>query len=73
MMISANTCATSTKGPAINCPRPVSADVVLTVTAATIFGVTVGVLLAEAMAGVAVGAGTAVAFHFVLRSITPRR
>jgi ABC-type glycerol-3-phosphate transport system substrate-binding protein len=43
------------------------------VTAATVLGVTVGVLLAEVVAGVAVGAGTAVVFHFVLRSIIARK
>ncbi|MCW2093432.1 UNVERIFIED_ORG: hypothetical protein M2328_006785 [Rhodococcus erythropolis] len=41
--------------------------------AATVLGVTVGVLLADVVAGVAVGAGTAVVFRFVLRSIITRK
>ncbi|ORI21810.1 hypothetical protein BH686_04235 [Rhodococcus erythropolis] len=60
-------------GSAINGPRPASADVALAGTAATILGITVGVLLADVVAGVAVGAGTAVVFRFVLRSITTRK
>ncbi|KAB2581514.1 hypothetical protein BS297_30395 [Rhodococcus erythropolis] len=61
------------RGSAINGPRPASADVVLAVTAATVLGVTVGALLADVVAGVAVGAGTAVFFHFVLRTIITRK
>jgi hypothetical protein len=45
----------------------------LAIVAATILGVTVGVLLADVVAGVAVGAGTAVIFRFVLRSIIIRK
>jgi hypothetical protein len=45
----------------------------LAVTAATVLGVTVGVLLGEVVVGVAVAAGTALVFHFVLRSIIPRK
>ncbi|MFF1555513.1 hypothetical protein ACFVX3_31290 [Rhodococcus erythropolis] len=45
----------------------------MAVAAATVLGVTVGVLLADAVAGVAVGAGTAVVFRFVLRSIITRK
>ncbi|WP_276328053.1 hypothetical protein [Rhodococcus erythropolis] len=41
--------------------------------AATVLGVTVGVLRADVVAGVAVGAGTAAIFRFVLRSIIPRK
>ncbi|MBT2270659.1 hypothetical protein [Rhodococcus qingshengii] len=61
------------RGSAINGPRPASADTALAVTAATILGVTVGVLLANVVAGVAVGAGTAVVFRFVLRTIITRK
>ncbi|MFF1555770.1 hypothetical protein ACFVX3_32640 [Rhodococcus erythropolis] len=61
------------RGSAINGPRPASADVVLAVSAATVLGVTVGVLLADAVAGIAVGAGTAVVFRFVLRTIITRK
>jgi hypothetical protein len=56
------------RGSAINGP-PASADVALAVTAGWVLGVTLGVLLAEVVAGVVVGAGTAVVFHFVLRSV----
>jgi hypothetical protein len=45
----------------------------LAIVAATVLGVTVGVLLADVVAGVAVGAGTAVIFRFVLRTIIPRK
>ncbi|MGW8538696.1 hypothetical protein ACWGK5_31725 [Rhodococcus qingshengii] len=45
----------------------------MTIVAATILGITVGVLLADVMAGVAVGAGTAVIFRFVLRTIITRK
>ncbi|MGH3893459.1 MAG: hypothetical protein ACRDTW_18025 [Rhodococcus qingshengii] len=38
-----------------NGPRPASADVALAVAAATVLGVTVGVLLGDVVAGVAVG------------------
>ncbi|WP_278251755.1 hypothetical protein [Rhodococcus sp. D-46] len=41
--------------------------------AATVLGVTVGVLLADVVAGVAIGAGTAVVVRFVLRTIIPRK
>ncbi|WP_256520835.1 hypothetical protein [Rhodococcus qingshengii] len=41
--------------------------------AATVLGVTVGVLLADAVAGIAVGAGTAAVFRFVLRTIITRK
>ncbi|WP_030002980.1 hypothetical protein [Rhodococcus erythropolis] len=61
------------RGSAINGPRPASADVALAIAAATVLGATVGVLLADVMAGVAVGAGTAVVFRFVLRSIITRK
>ncbi|MCD2135952.1 hypothetical protein LQ424_29455 [Rhodococcus qingshengii] len=61
------------RGSAINGPRSASADAALAVTAATVLGITVGVLLADVVAGVAVGAGTAVVFHFVLRSIIARK
>ncbi|MFD4785070.1 hypothetical protein ACFWNH_29025 [Rhodococcus qingshengii] len=44
----------------------------MAIAAATVLGVTVGVLLADVMAGIAVGAGTAVVFRFVLRSIITR-
>ncbi len=61
-------------GCAINGPRPAPADVALAVASATVLGVTVGgVLLAEVVAGVVVGAGTAVVFRFVLRSIITRK
>lgn len=72
-MISGIGCVTFERGFAINGPRPVSADVALAVTAASVLGVTVGVLLAEVVAGVAVAASTAVVFHFVLRSIVTRK
>jgi len=45
----------------------------LAVASAAVLGVTVGVLLAEVVAGVVVGAGTAVVFRFVLRSIITRK
>ena len=61
------------RGSAINGPRPASADVVLAVAVATVLGVTVGVLLADVVAGVAVGAGTAVVFRFALRTIITRK
>ncbi|MDJ0104963.1 hypothetical protein QM646_00960 [Rhodococcus erythropolis] len=41
--------------------------------ATTVLGATVGVLLADAVAGVAVGASTAVVFRFVLRTIITRK
>ncbi|MFD6516894.1 hypothetical protein [Rhodococcus sp. NPDC060176] len=41
--------------------------------AATVLGVTVGVLLADVAAGVAVGAGTAIVFRFILRTIITRK
>lgn len=69
-------CETSTyseKGCAIISPRPASADAALAIAAATVLGVTVGVLLADAVAGVAVGAGTAVTFRFVPRMIITRK
>ena len=72
-MISGIGCVTFERGSAINGPRPVSADVALAVAAASVLGVTVGVLLADAVAGVAVGAGTAVVFRFVLRTIITRK
>ncbi|MBT2272706.1 hypothetical protein [Rhodococcus qingshengii] len=61
------------RSSAIIGPRPASADVALAVAAATVLGVTVGVLLSNVVGGVAVGAGTAVAFRFVLRTIIPRK
>lgn len=61
------------RGSAINGPRLASADVVLAIAAATVLGVTVGVLLADAVTGLAVGAGTAVVFRFVLRTIITRK
>jgi len=45
----------------------------LAIVAATVLDVTVGVLLADVVAGVAVGAGTAVVFRFVLRTIITRK
>ncbi|MGE2866450.1 hypothetical protein ACQGFJ_01520 [Rhodococcus sp. 3.70] len=45
----------------------------MAVASATVLGVTVGVLLAEVVTGVVVGAGTAVVFRFVLRSIITRK
>ena len=66
-------CATFEGGSAINGPRPASADVALAVTVATVLGVTVGFLLGEVVAGVAVAGGTALVFHFVLRSIVTRK
>ena len=57
------------RGSAITSPRPAPADVALGTVAATVLGVAVGVLLA----GVAVGAGTAVVFRFVLRTIISRK
>jgi len=45
----------------------------LAIVAATALGVTVGILLADVVAGVAVGAGTAVVFRFVLRTIITRK
>ncbi|WP_156888965.1 hypothetical protein [Rhodococcus sp. BH4] len=71
-MISANT-SQQGRGSAINGPRPAPADVALAVASATVLGVTVGVLLAEVVTGVVVGAGTAVVFRFVLRSIITRK
>ncbi|WP_075835750.1 MULTISPECIES: hypothetical protein [unclassified Rhodococcus (in: high G+C Gram-positive bacteria)] len=61
------------KGSAINSPRPASADVALALAAATVLGITVGVLLADMVAGVSVGAGTAVVFRFVPRTIITRK
>jgi len=61
------------RGSAITSPRPASADVALAIAAATVLGTTVGVLLADVMAGIAVGAGTAVIFRFVLRTIITRK
>lgn len=61
------------RGCAINGPRPAPADVALAVASAAVLGVTVWVLLAEVVAGVVVGAGTAVVFRFVLRSIITRK
>ena len=57
----------------ITSPRPAPADVALAIVAATVLGATVGVLLADVMAGVAIGAGTAVIFRFVLRTIITRK
>ncbi|WP_185564463.1 hypothetical protein [Rhodococcus sp. KBW08] len=54
-------------------PRPVPADVALAIVAATVPDVTVGVLLDDRMAGIAVGACTAVVFRFVLRTIITRK
>ncbi|MDJ0441511.1 hypothetical protein [Rhodococcus qingshengii] len=45
----------------------------MAIAAAAVLGVTVGVLLADAIAGLAVGAGTAVMFRFVLRTIITRK
>ncbi|MBH5141987.1 hypothetical protein [Rhodococcus erythropolis] len=45
----------------------------MAIAAATVLGATVGVLLTDVMAGVAVGAGTAVVFRFVLRMIITRK
>ncbi|MBT2270211.1 hypothetical protein [Rhodococcus qingshengii] len=61
------------RGPPIISPRPAPTDVALAIAAAAVLGVTVGVLLADAIAGVAVGAGTAVVFRFVLRTIITRK
>lgn len=61
------------RGSAITSPRPAPADVALAIVAATVLGATVGVLLADVMAGVAIGAGTAVIFRFVLRTIITRK
>jgi len=61
------------RGSAINGPRPASADVALAIAAATVLGAIVVVLVADLMAGVAVGAGTAVVFRFVLRTIITRK
>ena len=72
-MICSNTPTCSERSSAINGPRPASADVALALAAATVLGVTVGVLLADVMAGIAVGAGTAVVFRFVLRMIIIRK
>ena len=61
------------RGLAITSPRPAPTDVALAIAAAAVLGVTVGVLLADAIAGLAVGAGTAVVFRFVLRTIITRK
>jgi uncharacterized protein involved in exopolysaccharide biosynthesis len=61
------------RGSAITSPRPASPDVALAIVAATVLGVTVGVLLADVVVGIAVGAGTAVVFRFVLRTIITRK
>ncbi|MDV6278019.1 hypothetical protein R3Q06_31535 [Rhodococcus erythropolis] len=54
-------------------PRLAPADVALLIAVAAVLGVTVGVLHSGVVAGVAVGAGTAVLFRFALRVITARK
>ncbi|MGC0366137.1 hypothetical protein ABH922_004121 [Rhodococcus sp. 27YEA15] len=53
--------------------RPHLADVAIAVGSAAILGATVGILLADVVAGLAVGAGAAIVFRFTLRMINGRR
>jgi len=45
----------------------------LTIVAPTVLGVTDRILLSDILAGIAVGAGTAVVFRFALRTIITRK
>ncbi|WP_424808669.1 hypothetical protein [Rhodococcus sp. 27YEA15] len=45
----------------------------IAVGSAAILGATVGILLADVVAGLAVGAGAAIVFRFTLRMINGRR
>ncbi|MCD2157935.1 hypothetical protein LQL77_29820 [Rhodococcus cerastii] len=49
--------------------RSTPTDLVVTISTAAVLGITVGALLADPLAGLAVLAGTAVLFHLVLSII----
>ncbi|MBT1258306.1 hypothetical protein KHP11_28005 [Rhodococcus erythropolis] len=53
--------------------RQQAADLALAISAATVLGVTVGILVTDAVAGLVIGSGTAIVFQVVLRTITPRK
>lgn len=61
------------EGTAIGSPRPAATDIALTIAVAAVLGITTGVLLGDALAGVAVGGGITVVFRLVLRTIITRR